>query len=156
LLAVPHGNSGEDDDGEQEIRGRARCDDGSALPNRLVVEALAALRLAQSGDRFALGHARGVLISEEFHVAAERNCGELPARAMPVGETEKLSPEADRKYLHANAAPPRHEKMPELVEEYDDGQDEQERHDEVIPGRPAAPAGNTREILHCTRPGPQP
>src|SRR5205814_10011563 len=126
-------------------------------PNRLVVKTVAAFRLAQLRDRLSVGHAGRVLVADEFHIAAERNGRELPAGAVAIGEAQKLAPEPDRKNLHPNAAPPRHEKMAEFVKENHDGQNEQKRHDQVISGCPAAPAANTREKLHSILvPGPWP
>ena len=72
--------------------------------------------------------ARGILVAEEFHVAAKRNGGDLPARAVAVVEAGELGAKADRKYQHPDAAPARHQEMAKLVKEHDDRQNEQKRH----------------------------
>ena len=49
-------------------------------------------------------HARGILIAEELHVAAERNGRQFPARAVAVVEAEQFGAEADRKHQNPDAA----------------------------------------------------
>jgi hypothetical protein len=66
------------------------------------------------------------LVVDEFHVAAERDPGEPPARPVPVVEADDLRPETDRECLDRHAAPAGHKKMAELVEEHHDGEHEQE------------------------------
>jgi hypothetical protein len=46
---------------------------------------------------------------------------------MPIVESKQFAAKADGKHLNPHAAPARDQKMTELVEEHDDGQDEQER-----------------------------
>ena len=66
-----------------------------------------------------VGHAGGVLVAEEFDVAAERDGGDLPAGAVAVVEAEQLRAEADGKRQDLDAAPAGDEEMAELVEEHD-------------------------------------
>ena len=126
-LAENAEDSGENDDGEQEIGNRAGRHDGRALGERLALEASLALLLGQLLERpAAAAGARDVLVVDELHVAAERDPRDLPPRAVPVGEADDLGPEADREGLDAHPAPARHEEMAELVDEHHDGQDEEE------------------------------
>ena len=74
---------------------------------------------------FRIRHARGILVAEEFHVAAERNGGDLPARAVAVVKADEFGPEADGKHQNPHAAPARDQEMPELVEEHDQAEDEE-------------------------------
>ena len=47
-----------------------------------------------------VGHARRVLVAEELHIAAERDRGDLPARAVAVVEADEFRTEADRERQH--------------------------------------------------------
>ncbi len=76
-----------------------------------------------------VGHARRIVVAEELDVAAKRNGGQLPARAVLVVEADDLRAEAEREDQHLDAAPARHQEMAEFVEKHDDGEHEQERHD---------------------------
>ena len=76
-----------------------------------------------------IGRARRILVAEKFHIAAEGNCGNLPAGAIAVVESGDLGAEANGEHQHLDAAPARHQKMTKLVKENDDGQNEQKRHD---------------------------
>ena len=119
----------EDDDGEDEVRGRAGGDDGDALPERRKVEEPCALGERRRGQRLRIGHAGGILVALEAHIAAKRDRGELPARAAAVGEAGKLAAEADGEGRDADAAPAGDEEMPHLVHEHDGGQHDQRRDD---------------------------
>src|SRR3982750_3475273 len=104
-------------------------------------------RLRHLADGVGVRHARGVLVAEELHVAAERNRRDLPARAVAIVKAEQLGPKSDREGEHAHAAPSRDQKVPELVKENDDRQNEQERND--VAGKPAAPrADMSKERFH--------
>ena len=72
--------------------------------------------------------ARRILIAEKFYIAAERNCGNLPSCPIAVVKSGDLGTEANGEHQHLDAAPARHQKMTKLVEENDDGQNEQKRH----------------------------
>ena len=73
--------------------------------------------------------AGGVGVAMELDVAAERDGGEPPARAVPVREADDLGPEPEREGVDLHAAPAADEEMAELVEEHHDGQHEEERHE---------------------------
>ena len=124
---------GKDHDRQDEIGDRPGRHDRGARADRLVEEADLALRLGHAGDGRLVGHARGVVVAEELHVAAERDGGELPAGAVAVVEADEFRAETDRKSQHPHAAPARDQEVAELVEEHDDRQDEQKRDD--IAGR---------------------
>ena len=96
-------------------------------------------------ERF-LARACGILVVDEFHVAAERNPGQPPARAVPVVEAHDLRTEADREGLDRHAAPAGHQEMAELVDEDHDGQDEQER--KKIAEQRVAEAGKLNQGVH--------
>ena len=93
----------------------------SDLPWKLVLR-------SSSRQRFErpLPCARCILVVDEFHIAAERDPGQPPARPVPVVEADDLRPETDRECLDRHAAPAGHEKMAELVEEHHDGEHEEE------------------------------
>src|SRR4029079_3967628 len=74
----------------------------------------------------ARGHAGAVVVVEELDVAAERDPGEAPARAVLVGEAEDLAAEADGEIPHPDAAPARDQEMAELVNDDDRGEHEEE------------------------------
>ena len=71
------------------------------------------------------------VFSVHLDVAAERNRAHPPARACPVGASEQLRAEADRKDFDHDAAQPRDQVMAEFVHEDQDGQDDQERQDPI-------------------------
>ncbi len=75
--------------------------------------------------------ARGIVVVDEFHVAAERNPGQPPPGAVPIVEAYDLGTETDREGLDRHPAPAGHEEMAKLVEEDDDRQNEQEAGDGV-------------------------
>ena len=85
------------------------------------------LGLAHGGGGLMVGHARRIVVAEEFHIAAERNRGDFPARAVAVVEADDFGPETDRKHQHLDAAPARHQEMAKLMKEHDNCQDKQER-----------------------------
>ena len=70
-------------------------------------------------------HAGGIFVAEEFYVAAERNGGDFPARAVAVVKTDEFRPKTDGKHQNPHAAPARHQEMPKLVEKHDQAEDEQ-------------------------------
>ena len=117
------------DDGEDEVRRRAGGHDRHALPERREMEEPLPLGERRRGQRLRIGDARGVLVALEAHIAAERDGGELPARAAAVGEAGKLAAEADGEGRDANSAPAGDEEMPHLVHEHDGRQHDQRRDD---------------------------
>src|SRR5690606_34385266 len=70
--------------------------------------------------------ARAVRIAVEFHVAAERNPGEAPARPLAVRVGGDLGTEADREGVDLHAAPAADQEVPEFVEENHDRENEDE------------------------------
>ena len=124
-LAEEGEDGGEDDDGEQEIGDRPCRDDGRAGAKRLALETVLALFRGHAFEG-PLTCARCILVVDEFHIAAERDPGQPPARSVPVVETDDLGAEADRECLDRDAAPAGHEEVAELVEEHHDGEHEQE------------------------------
>jgi hypothetical protein len=83
-----------------------------------------ALFLGHGGKRHRIGNARGVLVTEEFYIPAERNSRHFPAGAMAIIEAEKLRAEANRENQDSDAASASDEEMAELVEEHHQRQDE--------------------------------
>ena len=132
-------------DGEQEVERRPGKDRDGALPDRLGVEGHLALGLGQRLDFGGVRRARRIHVADEFHVAAERDRGQLPARAVAVVEAEKFGPEADRKGLYADAAPAPDQIVAHFMDEHDDGQDEQERYERAE--QDAAGAENREECI---------
>ena len=121
-LAKDHEEGGENHDGKYEIRHRAGHHDRRPTRDRLMHEAVPALFLAHGGKRRRIGNARGILVTEEFYIAAERNGGDLPSGVVAIIEAEQLRAEADRKDQDLDAAPAGDQEMAELVEKHDDGQ----------------------------------
>ena len=141
LLADDHENGGENHDRQNEIGDRPGRHHRGAGGDRLVDEAVLLFGLGHRRGGLVVGHARGVVVAEEFHVAAERHRGDFPARAVAVVEADDLGAEADGKGEHADAAPARHQEVAELVKEHDNGEDEQEGND--ITGDAAAEGAQT-------------
>src|SRR5581483_8750754 len=116
---------------KNEVRDRARGNNGGTRWQRLEVEAHRALRLGHGGGRLMIGRTGDTLVAEEFHVATERDRGQLPARAVLVVKAEELRSEAEREHEHPHAAPARNQEMAELVEEDHHAQPEHERNSVV-------------------------
>ena len=123
-LAKHHEEGGENRDGKYEIRQRARHHDCRPPCDRLMHEAVPALFFRHGCKCHRIGNARGVLVTEEFYIPAERNSGDFPAGAMAVIEAEKLRTKANRENQHPDAASTGDEEMAELVEEHHQRQDE--------------------------------
>src|SRR5690606_14063995 len=130
-------NGCKDHDSEKEVRDRPSRYDRRALADGFIEKALPALLLAHLRNRVLVRDARGIVVAEEFDVAAQRNCREFPTRVVLVGEAENLRTEADGEHQHAHAAPARDQEVPKLVEKHDDGEDEQER--DEPPDGPGSP-----------------
>ena len=114
--------------------------------HRLMEEAVAALGLGHAGDGGLVRHARGIVIAEKLHVAAERNRRKLPAGAVAIVEADNFRAETHRKSEHPHAAPARDQEVAELMEEDDDAQSEQKRDDPAGPSR--APEPKIAENVH--------
>ena len=108
------------------------------------------LRRAHFFELVDVGRARGGIVAVETHIAAERDRGEAPARAVLVVESEKFRAKADRESVDLHTAAARDPEMPELMEEYDDGQDEKERND--VTKEPTALAPNKLNSSISCRP----
>ena len=90
LLADDHENAGENDDRQDEIRDRAGRHHGGARADRLVDKADFFFCLAHGGGGLMVGHARRIVVAEEFHIAAERHRGDFPARAVAVVRSRRF------------------------------------------------------------------
>ncbi len=77
-----------------------------------------------------IGNAAGVLVAEEFHVAAQRNGGDFPPRAVAIVKADEFGAETDGKHQNPHAAQARNQKVPEFVEKHHKAENEQKR-DEV-------------------------
>ena len=120
-----------------------------AFPHRLRVEGDLLLVVGQRFDLAGVRRARRVHVADEFHVAAERNGGNLPARAVAVVEADEFGTEADRERLDADAAPAADEVVAHLVHEHDDRQHEQERDDRA--DQQAVRAEETLKVYRSSR-----
>ena len=127
---------GEDRDGKKEIGERARRHDRGAIGERLAGEGRRALLGRHRRHAVMIGRARRVGVAVEFDVAADRNGGQTPARAVFVNSRVEFraEPQGERVYLHP--APPSDQVMAKLVEENDRGHHNDERQD--IPPDPRA------------------
>ena len=128
-LAEEREQAGEDHDRQHEIGDRTGGHDGRARSDLLVVETAGALFLGHAGERFGRRRRGLALVAEELHIAAERDRRNLPAGAMAVVEADQFRAEAERERQHLHAGPAGDQEVAELMEEYDDGQDEQEGDD---------------------------
>jgi hypothetical protein len=126
LSAENRKNGGENDNGQNEISDRPRRDDGGARANRLVDKADGFFLLGHRGRGLLVGHARRILVAEEFHIAAERDRGNFPARAVTVVKADDFGAKTDRKGQNSDAAQSGHQKMAKLMKEHDNCQNKQE------------------------------
>ena len=97
LLAVDQRQCREDHNRENHVGDRTRRDDRSTRRDTLRGEGVRPFLGLEIGQRFAVGDAGFVLVTEEADEPAERNDREPPARTLAVGEAEDLLAEADRK-----------------------------------------------------------
>ena len=89
--------SRENPDGEQEIEQRAGENGRGALPDRLREEGHGALGFGHLRQRRQVDPARGVGVSVEFNIAAERDRRDAPACSFSVVKGAKLWSEAEQK-----------------------------------------------------------
>ena len=115
-----------DHEGKEKICGRSSEHHGRALPYGLSLKGAPPLLRRQARERLRGRLARGVLVVDEFHVAAERNPGDAPARALAIGEAADLLTETDGEGAHGDTAPARDEEMAELVDEDHDAEHDEE------------------------------
>src|ERR1700745_1506709 len=78
--------------------------------------------------------------------STEARSGALATFSSPKNLT--YSPKTYGKHQHAHAAPARDQEMTQLVDENHDGQDEQERNDQVIKGRQSAQSADAAMKRH--------
>src|SRR5262249_15399585 len=71
--------------------------------------------------------ARGVLIPEELDVAAQRYCGDLPARPVAVIEADQFRAKPDGEHQDLYAAGAGNQEMAKLMEKHHDRQDDEKR-----------------------------
>lgn len=94
----------------------------------LMVKADALFRLGQLTA--LLDTAAGFVgVTEELHVTAQREQTDSPARAVLVVPAEQLFPKPDGKNIHLHTIPPGDDEMSKLVNEDDNGQDNEKRKD---------------------------
>ena len=129
LLAVKHKNAGENRDCQNEIRDWTCCDHGGARTDPLVHETHRFLGFGHLRHGLPVGHARGILVAEEFHVAAEGYCRDLPACAVAVEEAKDLWAKTDRESEDFYTAAAGHQEMAKLMKEDNNRQDENEGND---------------------------
>ena len=125
-------------------------------PTGLWMKLTAFSLVGHAGGGLMIGHARRILVAEEFHIAAERDRGDFPARAVAVVEADDFGPETDRKRQHFDAAPASHQKMAKLMKKHDNCQDKQEGNqvaDETAAERAQA-THNSVETHHTLIPAP--
>jgi hypothetical protein len=131
LLAVKHEDAGKNHDGQKEICQRSGQHDGRAFAYRLEHEALRLLGLVHGRQARTIRHAGGVLVAEEFHIAAQRNGGNLPPRTVTVVEAYEFRAKTDGKHQNLHPAPTADEEMPQFVEEHDKAEDKQKGDDQT-------------------------
>ena len=124
LLAVQHEDRRENDDGQNEIRHRPGHDYGRALEHRLEEKAVLAFAFVHGLQARSVRGAAGILVAEEFDVAAERNGGDFPARAVAIVKPDDFRAETDGKHQNSHAAQARDQEMAELVEEHHKAENE--------------------------------
>ena len=134
-LSLEDEDDGEHQHREDEIGDRPGGDHCRALRQALVVEGDFAL-LGRHGAQLIARHRGGIGIAEHLDVAAERDGAELPARAGAIVPAEELRAEADREDLDAHAVAARDQIVAELVNEDQDGQDDQEGDDDSRSTKP--------------------
>ena len=123
LLAVECEYAGEDYDRQNEIRRGASNDDGYAFEHGLEHESTRPLVRVHVPRRLTR-HAGNILVAKELYETAERDGGYFPARAVAVVETEDFGTEADGKHQNLHATPSCNQKVPKLVEEHHQAEDE--------------------------------
>ncbi len=108
-----HEHDRHQDDGEDDVGGRAGEEDQDPLPTR-PVEVLAGVVAALAG-----------VLPREVDVAAQRN-PRHPVLGLAAAKREQLAPEAEREGEHPDAEALGHQVVAELVDEDDDAEREEE------------------------------
>jgi len=127
LLADGHEDAGENGDRQDEIRDRAGRHHGGTRADRLVDKANRSLGLVHGGRGRMIGHARRIVVAEEFHIATERNRGDFPARSVTVIKADDFGTKTNRESEYPDTAPAGHQEMAKLMKENDNCQHKQER-----------------------------
>src|SRR5262249_40958504 len=115
----------ENHDRQNEIGDWTGGDDRRTRSDSLVVEAARLLFLGHARERLGRRRRGFGVVAEEFHITAERNRRDPPAGSMPVIEAGEFRTEPEREGQNLHTRPAGDQKMAELVEENDDGEDEQ-------------------------------
>jgi hypothetical protein len=114
-----------DEDRQDEVENRPGGDRGRARPERRAVHGAPARRSMPMPWPRVLARGR-IGIAKELDVAAEGKCGDLPARAAPVGARKQHRAEADAEHLGMDPRPAADDVMAVFMHRDDDRQ----RHDE--------------------------
>src|SRR6185295_8876826 len=93
----------------------------------LMHETLLPLGLGHRRKRLLVRDAGGVFVAEEFHIAAERNGGNLPARAVAIIEAPKFGTKADGEDQYPDTEPARDQEVAQLVEKHHQLEHDQKR-----------------------------
>ncbi len=125
LLADRHENGSKNGDRQHEVRDRPGSDDRRARAHRLKHEAVIAIGIRHRRRSSLIRYACRIVVAEELHITAERNCGNFPARPVAIIEAGDFGAKSDREYEHLDAAQAGHQEMTKLVKENDDRQYEQ-------------------------------
>src|SRR5258707_6872514 len=87
--------AGEDHDCQKEVGDWTGGHDRRTLTDFLVVETAGALFFGHAGEHFGRWRRGLAIVAEELDIAAERDGGDLPPRAMAVVETGEVRTEAE-------------------------------------------------------------
>ncbi|MCY1530037.1 hypothetical protein D9M68_652110 [compost metagenome] len=107
LFGAGHVQAGIKEDREDQVENGARRDDGDALADRFSVE----------GARGLLGAGAGGRVILHLDVAAQRQRGNRPFRAVPVGAAQDDLAEPHRETQDFHAAQASHPVVPQLMED---------------------------------------
>ncbi len=92
--------------------------------------------------------ARDICVAVEFHVAAERQRSDSPARAVRIDASGEFGAEAERERVDFDAASPCDKIVTEFMEEHDRAQDHEER--DHVPSE-ARRAGPPKKCINAIR-----
>src|SRR5581483_1590402 len=103
--------------------------DGRPFEHRLEEEAQRTLGRSQGVEPLRVRGARRAVVTKKFDVAAKRDRGDFPARAVPVVEADKFGAETYGKDEDPHTAQPGDQEMAKLMEEDHQAEDEQKRNE---------------------------
>jgi len=129
LLADRHENGSKNGDRQHEVGDRTGGDYRCTRGHRLKHETVFSIGARHRRRGSLIRHACRIVVAEELHIAAERNCRNFPARSVPIIEAGDFGAKSDREYEHLDPAQAGHQEMPKLVKENDDRQYEQKWYD---------------------------